>query len=163
MPILIKLLPAVNISYEDSRFHNAGNYLLNIYEDKIKHHQQQQQNNSPACKGWLVGCFCLLVFVFYKIKQLSNLKSVWNSPWPVSPAANGPGRSRMRKWNWGYLLPGVSEYCWRTKFGAPGLHDSHFKSGGAGDQKLWFSVYLRPWGFSFREAGMLVGFKRVLL
>lgn len=54
MPILIKLLPAVNISYEDSGFHNAGKAMhdsLNIYEDKTKH--QQQQNNPLACKGWL--------------------------------------------------------------------------------------------------------------
>lgn len=59
MPILIKLLPAVNISYEDSGFHNAGNAMhdsLNIYEDKTIHHQQQQ-NNLPACKGWLVVLF----------------------------------------------------------------------------------------------------------
>lgn len=77
MPILIKLLPAVNTSSEDSGFHNAGNAMhdsLNIHEDKTKH--QQQQNNPPDCKGWLVGCFGLLVFVFYEIKQLSDLKSV---------------------------------------------------------------------------------------
>lgn len=63
MPILIKLLPAVNISYEDSGFHNAGKAMhdsLNIYEDKTKH--QQQQNNPLACKGWLfwfVGFYIL--------------------------------------------------------------------------------------------------------
>lgn len=82
MPILIKLLPAVNITYEDSGFRNAGNAMhdsLNIYEDKTKHHQQQQ-NNPLACKVWLVGWFGLLVFIFYKMKQLSDLKSVWNSP-----------------------------------------------------------------------------------
>lgn len=64
MPILIKLLPAVNISYEDSGFHNTVNAVhdsLVIYEDKTKH-QQQQQNNPPACKGWLVVLVCWFLY-----------------------------------------------------------------------------------------------------
>lgn len=63
MLILIKLLPAVDISYEESGFRNAGNAMhvsVNIYEHKPKH--QQQQHNALSCKGWLVVLVCWFLY-----------------------------------------------------------------------------------------------------